>query len=526
MSRTAYTTPSFGNPDVAMNWLFGENSASSIRHGPTASAFERNQAIPFDRLGLDLSFNAIPSTGCMTPSLYAGSPPTSDDRIPAFASPRIRPDVGLNSLNQSIQTSWNKMLGQRVLAPVNANLKRLPSLQLPISFPGALGQYQPAPSSMIPSSMGGFSNLTTPSHSPVALQSLKQIPLPINRPFTPTYRWRTEAQESPTSPFGGPIRQGPPSLPALSDAVHSPLGISGNDTTRAARSNTLPRQKVNAWTPIQPSQAPATNLQPPIGHESPGRKFHPMQAVAQPDPALRSVQPCAPAAPGPQGASFRFSPEYRGMHTESNASAEHLSPDQNCSLWLTNLPAGVTVHELLSNVRGVGRVFRTFINPANNVQHRTAAAKLVFFTPEAARGLRALSFSRGLFIRGHRVNVTLNRIKSGEYAPARAADKLSRVLIITGRTYFVNPAALNDYFKARFIFEVDEVKTLICTEERCVLEFRFGSYQCQSQMGKMALEKDRPDGFEKVEFGEDPCDVGDTMTAYTIAAQRIQGMGM
>lgn len=86
-----------------------------------------------------------------------------------------------------------------------------------------------------------------------------------------------------------------------------------------------------------------------------------------------------------------------------------------------------------------------------------------------------------------------------------------------------------EWFGARFKFEVDEVVPLITTTAaggRSVVEFRFGSYRCQGQMGKIALEKDRPEWLEHVEFGDDPCEVGDGFTSYAIAAQRIQGMGM
>lgn len=103
---------------------------------------------------------------------------------------------------------------------------------------------------------------------------------------------------------------------------------------------------------------------------------------------------------------------------------------------------------------------------------------------------------------------------------------MSRCLIITGHADFVNEASLSKFFKDRFIFQVDEVVELIKAGGRAVVEFKFGSYRCQSQMGKMSLEKDRPAGLEKVEFGDDPCEVGDTMSSYGIAAERIQGRGL
>ncbi|KAK4448058.1 hypothetical protein QBC34DRAFT_408052 [Podospora aff. communis PSN243] len=47
---------------------------------------------------------------------------------------------------------------------------------------------------------------------------------------------------------------------------------------------------------------------------------------------------------------------YRGnLHQEQNFSA-NIPPEDSCSFWLTNLPPNCTVHQLLSSIRGFGRV--------------------------------------------------------------------------------------------------------------------------------------------------------------------------
>ncbi|KAL6891789.1 hypothetical protein HDV57DRAFT_525216 [Trichoderma longibrachiatum] len=254
--------------------------------------------------------------------------------------------------------------------------------------------------------------------------------------------------------------------------------------------------------------------QPPQG-------FMPMHAVMQQTPAAAFT---SSASPLDGSSSSRFSSRYRGMHADTNASAEHLAAEENCALWLTNLPPAVTVHELLAAIRNVGRVWCTYINYPDFAVHQTAAAKVVFFTPEAAQQLLAISWTRGLFVSDHRVKVSHNRIKYGSHAVQ--GTKVSRCLIITGNADFVNPEELFKYFKGLFIFQLDEIIPLIRAGNRAVVEFRFGSYRCQAQMGKMALEKNRQDGVEKVEFGDDPCEVGDTMSSYGIAAERIQGRGL
>lgn len=224
--------------------------------------------------------------------------------------------------------------------------------------------------------------------------------------------------------------------------------------------------------------------------------------------------------------SNQFSSRYRGRHTMSNASASCLPTELNCALWLTNLPPDITTHKLLAPIRNIGRIWCTYINHPDNIQHKTAAAKIVFFNHQSAQRLLCLSWTSGLLIDGFRVRVSRNRIKA---ASSPIIGKPSRVLIITGLSNFVNEKCLMEWFGARFKFEVDEVVPLITTTAaggRSVVEFRFGSYRCQGQMGKIALEKDRPEWLEHVEFGDDPCEVGDGFTSYAIAAQRIQGMGM
>ncbi|KAK4066048.1 uncharacterized protein Triagg1_8357 [Trichoderma aggressivum f. europaeum] len=274
----------------------------------------------------------------------------------------------------------------------------------------------------------------------------------------------------------------------------------------------------------QPIPPPSTVQVPPVvnitvhPHEQP-HGFLPMQAVMQQTPPGAFTHEACTDAFG----SSKFSTRYHGMHTETNASAEHLAPEQNCALWLTNLPPGVSTHELLTAIRNVGRVWCSYVNYPDYVTHQTAAAKVVFFTPEAAQSLLSVSWTRGLYIQGYRVKVSHNRIKYGSHA---ITGKMSRCLIVTGHADFVNEASLSKFFKDRFIFQVDEVVELIKAGGRAVVEFKFGSYRCQSQMGKMSLEKDRPAGLEKVEFGDDPCEVGDTMSAYGIAAERIQGRGL
>ncbi|KAM4067053.1 hypothetical protein HRG_001058 [Hirsutella rhossiliensis] len=290
-------------------------------------------------------------------------------------------------------------------------------------------------------------------------------------------------------------------------------------TTARPVSQTTAARQLQATLPRTRTQRPLSATAAEDTQQSQSTGFQPMMAVAEPERRRNSL-----AAMQLQSQdSNKFSSRYHGMHTENNASAEYLVPGQNCALWLTNLPADVEYSELLGAISQIGRVWCTYINLPDNVKHHTAAAKVVFFTPEAAQKLLTNSWTKTIVIRGCRVRASHNRIKYGRNA---MAGKMSRVLIITGSQEFVNPENLRNWFMERFVFQEDVVIELIKAAGRAVCEFRFGSYRCQAQMGKMALEKDRPVGFEKVEFADDPCEVGENLASYGIAAERIQGKGL
>ncbi|KAG6300057.1 hypothetical protein E4U45_004144 [Claviceps purpurea] len=260
-----------------------------------------------------------------------------------------------------------------------------------------------------------------------------------------------------------------------------------------------------------------------VSHRSVEPKFIPMLSVIRTEGRGKRPIPFLSQSNQHTVSPLKFSPHYHGMHTENNASMEHLAPDQNCALWLTNLPPDIRVRELLSTIRNVGRVYATFINDPDGHVHATAAAKLVFFTPEAAQRLLAQCLVTPLVIRGYLVKMALNRIK---YAKNSMENGESRVLLITGQADFVNTSALTAFFQARFQFQVDDAACLMMHKGRAVVEYRFGSYRCQAQMGMKSLLLDQPAGLEMVEYGADPCEVGSEATSFTVAAARIQGRGL
>jgi len=168
---------------------------------------------------------------------------------------------------------------------------------------------------------------------------------------------------------------------------------------------------------------------------APPRFFRPMHAI---DPTFATARIPSSQAPSAGGIVQKhcFSENYRGERSARNCSASIPDTD-NCSLWLTNLPTTITHHDLLSGIHNVGRVYATVINPPDS-GHATSAAKLVFFTREAAQALYLQSQVHGLFVGPMRARVGWNRIKTSAQEPG----KRSRVLIISGHSSFVNEHSL------------------------------------------------------------------------------------
>ncbi len=367
------------------------------------------------------------------------------------------------------------------------------------------------------SAYGSANDTQRSPYDAVPLQTNTNSYTRVNDSQMPSHRPRAGSETVPPNTiYQYPVPQTSTSCPTYPQQLQQPARITNIDTH-------------NTFTPSTASYLLHTIEHQ---HQQPARApngFQPMHAVLTANNPNAFKPPVGPnyyhqhSQPMHPQLASRFSSRYHGMHTESNASADHLQPDENAGLWLTNLPPDVTHNELLSSIRNIGRIWCSYINQPDFQQHVTAAAKVVFFQPRAAMRLLHFAAAQGLNIRGFRVKVTQNRIKT----PAQPLlGSMSRVLIITGKSTFVNPETLVDYFTERFVFQLDQARELLSWRGRTVVEFRFGSFRCQSQMGKMSLEKDRPEGFEKVEFGEDPCELGETNSSFDVAKLRIAGIGL
>jgi hypothetical protein len=177
------------------------------------------------------------------------------------------------------------------------------------------------------------------------------------------------------------------------------------------------------------------------------------------------------------------SPNYQGDYRRKSNQPANIPDSENCSLWITELPADLTYHELLGAVKNAGRVWQTVINLPDGSRHQKAAAKLTFFTPEEAQALLARSNRHGtglpgLLVRNHRGLVRHNR---NRVPRAVEPDNHSRVVVIKGPKEIVNVDYLSAFFRAKFRFETDEILPWVTGQVINILEWRFGSYRCQAQ---------------------------------------------
>ncbi|KAB5523889.1 hypothetical protein GE09DRAFT_1194840 [Coniochaeta sp. 2T2.1] len=202
-----------------------------------------------------------------------------------------------------------------------------------------------------------------------------------------------------------------------------------------------------------------------------------------------------------------FSPNYQGnIFVEANRSAD-IPEWLNCNLFITGLDPTVTVTTLLRGVRNIGRVYAVHINaPEPWRGHLTCAAKISFFDRTSAERFYYRFARTGLQLPDHpgfRATVVWNRVRTA--AVPKPTDH-TRVLMIAGPPNIVNPAALYDFFTSKFVFDIDEVFDRGFDGSWQLLEYRFGSYRCQAETGKMALERELWNQVT-VRFGPDPCDV-------------------
>lgn len=349
----------------------------------------------------------------------------------------------------------------------------------------------------------------------------------IERPGNPSAH-----KHMPTSHPNEPRAQEKPrTLPSNRTFIHQDEEVS--QRMRALRvAFDAPPSSTLATSMVSPSTSGAStsyHLGPPTRADPPGYQELPNLFLSSADPIMPPTQcfrpmsavleakfnpqalPFSQDGTGSLGTHSRFSTRYLGKHTEKNASHDHLANHENCSLWLRNLPPNITYAELLDTISGIGRVWATYINRPD-AKHDTAAAKVIFFNPEAAAKYLKHIESTNLQIQGLAVTGEYNRVKIPRQLSG--GPQASRVLVITGHSDFVNKDSLTRFFGDLIQFHTDRVIERFRVGTRAVIEFRFGSYRSQAQSAKTALERNQPSGLVCVRYGLDPCEVGETPFSY------------
>ncbi|KAL2879328.1 hypothetical protein SGCOL_005456 [Colletotrichum sp. CLE4] len=212
------------------------------------------------------------------------------------------------------------------------------------------------------------------------------------------------------------------------------------------------------------------------------------------------------------------SANYKGDALNPRNLSDDIPECKNVSFFLTNLPADVTYSQVLGQIRGMGRVWATVINPPDGHDHFTSAAKLVFFELAAAQRFYAhcRNPARRLIISGYAVKIVRNRVRKAE---EDVGGYHSRVLVVTGELSFVNKDTLLRYFRTKLDFDTEEVTTLVQDPQTGMgeLEMRFACYRNQAESARQALNKEYPPGATlpdgrmspiwELRYGVDPCSI-------------------
>ncbi|KAK3403395.1 hypothetical protein B0T20DRAFT_25561 [Sordaria brevicollis] len=200
-----------------------------------------------------------------------------------------------------------------------------------------------------------------------------------------------------------------------------------------------------------------------------------------------------------------FSWKYQGDIYNPKNSSCGISQDQNCSLFLTNIPTGITEKILLDAI-GIhapfGRVFATSVAPPENAYHPTGSAKIAMFDWESAVALFDFINAGNLKIAGRTIQVVWNNNRS---PVQNLPDYLSRVLEILGPVEVVNYHRLNQFLEANIRFQTQDVTIVREDAEVRLIRWTFCSFRAQAQVARKALDHEWP-GLQ-IRWGIDPMTV-------------------
>ncbi|KAK8004073.1 hypothetical protein PG989_003792 [Apiospora arundinis] len=181
----------------------------------------------------------------------------------------------------------------------------------------------------------------------------------------------------------------------------------------------------------------------------------------------------------------QVSTNYGGNRLSYSNLSANIPDEENCSLFIHNLPPLLTYAQLYAAFTGAGRFASAHIIHPNE-DHATSAA---------TRG--------NLVIDGHKAKALWNRVK----VATRPHPGGSRVIWVTGHPFVVNTEHLLSYFSAHFHFNLDGVRLIHRGYATATVEVKFASFINQADNAYRLLNGEK--GFQDrvtVSYARDPCE--------------------
>ncbi|KAI1755753.1 hypothetical protein F4782DRAFT_366996 [Xylaria castorea] len=166
--------------------------------------------------------------------------------------------------------------------------------------------------------------------------------------------------------------------------------------------------------------------------------------------------------------------------------AKYKAKDTNASLWITGLSLDVTYHTLLRSVKKVGRVKQTYINGPNKKTPNTCAARITFFSRDAAQKLLDQAEKGDFLVEGIAPSVIGNRHARAEMP----VNGRSRVLRIIGPREIVNREYLEAFWAQEFYWNTDRVSDCgNVRDELYIIWYYLASWEGQASLARDTLLK-------------------------------------
>ncbi|KAF3763581.1 hypothetical protein M406DRAFT_262487 [Cryphonectria parasitica EP155] len=227
------------------------------------------------------------------------------------------------------------------------------------------------------------------------------------------------------------------------------------------------------------------------------RIFKPMTAVLYPKAPKRPLSDQERALRQQKG----ISDNYEGNPENPKNQSANIPNEENCALFLTNLPARCSYQTLLRAIaqHRMGRVWSTYINsPLGEEQHEHQQRQAQDPSPAHHYGASI----RGDFrVGGRRIHAKWNRHRT---AAQSYENPTSRVVVISGPAAIVDRQWLGDLFDQYFEYQTEEVLVLAEGNGWRTLEWRFGSMRAQAHSAHQLLRSLYP-GVVTVKWAVDPC---------------------